>query len=167
MRGYEANHHEKLGLKRILCASQLTIPNTTGTSPDPACNKTTTSFSKPNEACCTPDFSYPLVSSKSCSSSSPISLVLILNSTILAEHKVKSSLLISPCHDCESTPSTAYTEYRIHWVLHTPCTASTQDCVSFLHSHDYYLTPEYSFSFQRASLHDWPPPASSPTELQR
>ena len=41
-----------------------------------------------------------------------------------------------------------------HWVQHTPSTASTQDCLSYLHSHDYELTPECSFSFQRTSLHD-------------
>jgi hypothetical protein len=38
MRGYEGNHHEKLGLKRISCVSQLTIPDTAGKSPDLACN---------------------------------------------------------------------------------------------------------------------------------
>jgi len=36
IRGDGGNHHEKLGLKRILCVSQLTIPDTAGTSPDPA-----------------------------------------------------------------------------------------------------------------------------------
>ena len=35
------------------------------------------------------------------------------------EHKVKSSLFISPCHDHELTPSAAYTERSIHRVLHT------------------------------------------------
>jgi len=42
-------------------------------------------------------------------------------------------------------------------VQHTPSTTSTQDCLSSLHSHDYELTPECSFSFRRASLHDRPP----------
>jgi hypothetical protein len=60
------------------------------------------------------------------------------------------------------TPSIAYTEYSIHRVQHTPSTASTQDCLSSLHSHDYELTPECNFSFRRASLHDRPPSASSP-----
>jgi len=46
-----------------------------------------------------------------------------------------------------STPSTAYTE----------STASTHDCRSSLYSHDYKLTPEYSFSFQRASIQDHQP----------
>jgi len=48
----------------------------------------------------------------------PIFLFHIHNSTIIAVHKVKSSLSISPCHDHEFTPSTAYTEYK-----HTPSTA--------------------------------------------
>jgi hypothetical protein len=110
-------------------------------------------------------------------------------STIIAEPKVKSSLSISPCHNHESTLSTAYTEYRIqpstpyteysihrvqhtpstaytenciHRVEHTPSTASTHDCLSSLHSHNYELTPECSFSFRRASLQARPPPACSP-----
>jgi len=57
IRGDGGNHHEKLGLKRILCASQLTIPDTAGTSPDPAGNDTDTRSSKPNQASRTPDFS--------------------------------------------------------------------------------------------------------------
>ena len=40
----------------------------------------------------------------------------------------------------------------------------TQDSRSSLHSHDYELTPECSCTFRRASLRDWPPPASSPWE---
>jgi hypothetical protein len=112
MRGDGTNHHEKLGLQRISCASQFTIPDTVGTSPDPACNHTDTRSSQPNQASRTPDFSYPLVSSTSFSSSSPISLFLVHNSTIIAEHIVKSSL--SPCHDHELTPRTAYTEFSIH-----------------------------------------------------
>jgi len=168
------NHHEKLGLKRISCASQFTIPSTAGTSPNPECNYTDTRSSQPNQASHTPDFSYPLVSSTSFSLSSPISFFLIHNSKIITEYKVKLSLSISPCHDHELTPSTAYTEYSIHRVQHTPSTAytessihqvqhtpSTQDCLSSLHSHDYELTPECSFSFRSASLHDRLPSASS------
>jgi hypothetical protein len=162
MRGYEGNHHEKLGLKRIPCASQLTIPDTAGKSPDPVCHYTDTRPSQPNQASRTRDFSYPLVFSISFSSSSPISVFLVHNSTIIAEHKVKSSLSISPCHDHELTPSKAYTEHCIQRVLHTACTASSQDCLSSLHSDDCELTPECSFSFRRASLQDRPPPASSP-----
>ena len=36
------------------------------------------------------------------------------------EHKVKSSLSISPCHHHELTQSAAYTEFSIHRVQHTP-----------------------------------------------
>jgi len=42
MRGDGTNHHETLGLERISCASQFTIPDTAGMSPDPACNYTHT-----------------------------------------------------------------------------------------------------------------------------
>ena len=59
MRGDEGNHHEKLGLKRILSASQCTIPDTAGMSPDLACNYTDTRSTQPNQASCTQQFSYP------------------------------------------------------------------------------------------------------------
>jgi len=87
-RGYERNHHEKLGLKRISCASQLTIADTAGNSPDRAWNYTDTRSSQPNQASCTLDFSYLLVFTISFPSS-PISLFLVHNSTIILEHKVK------------------------------------------------------------------------------
>jgi len=61
MRGDGGNDHEKLGLKRISCASQFTIPDTAGTSADPAFNYTDTRSSQPNQVSRTPDFSYPLV----------------------------------------------------------------------------------------------------------
>jgi len=57
---------------------------------------------------------------------SPSLFSLIHNSTIIAEYNVKSSLSISPCHDHELIPSTAYTEYSIHRVQHTPSTAYTE-----------------------------------------
>jgi len=82
-----------------------------------------------------------------CSHLHPPSLFLILNSTIITEHKVMSSLDITQCHDHELTPSTAYTEYK----------AATNHCHTFLHSHDYELFNECSFSFWRASLHDQQP----------
>jgi len=53
-----------------------------------------------------------------------------------------------------------------HQVQHTPSIASKEDCLSSLHSHDYELTAECSFSFWRAPLHQRPPSASSPWELK-
>jgi len=125
MRGKRTNHHEKMGLKRMWGAIPFTISDTAGTSPDPVCGNTDTRSSQPNQASRTPAFSYPLISSISFSSSSPICLFLVHNATIIAEHKVKSSLTISPCHDHELTRSTsmhrvphtwstAYMEYSIH-----------------------------------------------------
>jgi len=58
------------------------------------------------------------------------------------------------------------TEYRLHRVQHTPSTASTQDGLSSVHSHDYELTPECSFSIRLAGIHNRPPSASSPWELR-
>jgi len=84
IRGDGGYHHEKLGLKRISCVSRFNIPDTAGTSPNPAGKNTDMRSSKPNQASRTPDFSGPLVSSISFSSSSPISLFLVHNSTIIA-----------------------------------------------------------------------------------
>jgi len=56
----------------------------------------------------------------------PIIIPYLFFSTIIAEHNVKSSLSISPCHAYELTQSKAYTEYTIHRVQHTPSTAYTE-----------------------------------------
>jgi hypothetical protein len=61
--GDGGNDHEKLGLKRISCASQFTIPDMTGTSPDPAGNYTDMRSSKANQASHTPEFLGPLICS--------------------------------------------------------------------------------------------------------
>jgi len=116
IRGDRGNHHEKLGLTRNSCASQLTICDTAGASPYLECNNTDTRSSQADQLGRTPDFPYPLVYSTSFTFSSPISHLLVHNSTIIAEHIVKSSCSISPCHDHEFTPSTAYTKYSIHQV---------------------------------------------------
>jgi len=63
-------------------------------------------------------------------------------------------------HLLQNTPSTAYTKYSIHSVQHLPKIV----CVPFILI-DYELTPEWSFSFRRASLHDRLPSAGSPWEL--
>jgi len=55
----------------------------------------------------------------------PPCLFLLHNSIIMAEHKVISALCICPCYD-ELTQSTAYNEYSIHQVQHTPRTAYTK-----------------------------------------
>jgi len=125
MRGDGGNHHEKLGLKRISCASQFTIPDTAGRSPDPACNYTDTRSSQPNQASRTPDFSYPLVSSTSFSSSSPslsFSFTTLPSSqnTKLSHPSLSLHAMIMSLHRVQHTPSTAYTEYSIHRVQHPP-----------------------------------------------
>jgi hypothetical protein len=133
-----------------------------GTSSDLACNYIDRRSSQPNQASRIPDFLYPLVSSTSFSSSSPISLFFIYKSAIIAEHKVKSSLSIFTCHDHEltprtayieftipqvqHTPSTAYTEYSIHRVQHTPSTAYTEYSI-----HRVQLTP--STAYTEYSIH--------------
>jgi hypothetical protein len=84
IRGDQGYPHETMGLKRILCTSQVTIPNTAGMTPDPAGNSTDPRSSKPDQGSRTPTLPSPLVSSLSFSSSSPISLFLVHISTIIA-----------------------------------------------------------------------------------
>jgi len=67
-----------------------------------------------------------------------------LQYTKLSYPSLSLHVIIMSWRRVQHTPSTAYTEYSIHRV-------STQDCLSSLHSHDYKLTPECSFSFRRAS----------------
>jgi len=112
-----------------------------GTSPYPAWNCIDRRSSQLNHASSTPNSSYLLVSSTSFSASSPISLFLVHNSTIIAEHKVISSLSISPCDDHELTPSAAYTEYNIHRVQHTLSTTYTEYSI---HRVQHTLSAAYS-----------------------
>ena len=86
IRGDGGNHHEKLGLKRIVCESQFTIPDTTGTTPDPVGKNTNTRSSQPIEASCTSDFFYPHVFSILFPSSSPIPPFLPLSQNTKSSH---------------------------------------------------------------------------------
>jgi len=95
------------------------------TSPDPACNYTDMWSSQPNQTCSTHDFSHLVASSTLFSSSSPISLFLIQNPTIIKEQYVKLSIPIAilwwwrvgneySIHRVQHTTNTAYTKYGIH-----------------------------------------------------
>ena len=65
----------------------------------------------------------------------PLSFLLVRNSTVIPEHKVKLSRSISPCHidiswhQVRYTPSIAYTQYSIHPVHNTPSTVYTKYCI--------------------------------------
>jgi len=63
LRGTGRNYHTNLGLKNSSCVSQVTVPDPAGTTPDPAGKNINMRSFKPNQASCTPDFSYPLISS--------------------------------------------------------------------------------------------------------
>jgi hypothetical protein len=132
------------------------------------------SSSKPNQASHTPDISYPLVSSISFPFSSPISFslrpsqntmlshpALSLHAMIMSQHRVQHTLSTAytqySIDRVQHTLSTAYTVHSLHRVQHTPRTASSLDGLSFLHSHEYELTPECTFSFRRASLQERSP----------
>jgi hypothetical protein len=96
MRGEWTNDHERLGLKRMLFATQFTIPNTRGTSHYPASNYTHSSSSLPNQASPRPDLSCPLVSSPSFSCSSPS--LSFLSTTVPSSQNTKSTHLLLSHH---------------------------------------------------------------------
>jgi len=166
MRGAGTNHQGKLGLKRILCGSQFTIPNTAGMSPDPACNSPRRGILNPIRQV-GPLRSHTHLHSPHCSHFYPPSLCI--SSTTLPSSlntKLSHSSLSLHAMIISWDRVQAYAEYSIHRVQHTLRTATTQECLSSLHSHDYRLTPECSFSFRHASIHNRPPSASSPSELK-
>lgn len=145
IRYYSGNHHGKLRMQRTSCAGQFTNPGMEGVSPNVWCNNTDTRSSRPNQARSTPDFEYLLVIPHIILICLPISPFVLHNFSIISEHKGKSSLRFSACHDQAFILSTAY----------------TPDCLSSLHSHEDGLTPECSLNFGCASLLDRPPSASS------
>ena len=119
MRGYGGNHHEKQGLKIISCVSQFTIPDTAGTSPDPACNYTDTRSSQPDPAShtlITHIRSYPPHRSHLPPPSLSFSSTSLQSSqnTKLSHPSVSRHVMIMSWHQVLHTPSTAYTEYSIH-----------------------------------------------------
>jgi len=116
MRGDDGNCHEKLGQRRMSYASQFTIPDRPGTSPDLAHTITTVRSAKSNQASHTPDFSYFHISFLSWS---PISLYLPHH----YHHRQIQSQVIPLCL---SLPwAWVNTVYRLHRVQHTLGTAYT------------------------------------------
>jgi hypothetical protein len=74
IRGYGGNHDKTLGHYRISCASQLTIPDPAGTTPDPDVKNTDARSSIPSQASHTPNRLYTLGSSMLFASLSSFSL---------------------------------------------------------------------------------------------
>jgi len=119
-----------LGLDRIPCVSEFTIPDRAGKCPDPAFNYIDALCSKLNEACRSSDVSYLDISSIWF----PCSWFIPLPYTPLDHHHKNTKL----CHPSVSphaiimwwqwvhyTQSTVYTEYIFYRVQHTPSTAYT------------------------------------------
>ena len=119
----------------------MTIPHMTGTSPDPAGNNTNTRSSNPIRQVIllfSHTHSYPPYRSHL----HPLSLSF-LSTTLPSsqDHQAKLSLSISPCHNHELTPSTAYSKYSM----------SPRSTVSRSQA-DFELTPECSLRFRCTSL---------------
>ena len=181
IRGNVGNHHGKQGLDRMSCASRLTIANTADTSPDLAGNNTQTRSCKPNQVSRTRDFSGRLVSSTSFSFSSPMSLFVIHKSTIASEHKLNSSLSITPGHHHKLTLSAAYTDHSIPRLLNHPnidClplpgsipSLGRPCCTQFstfpqLQVNQWIESQLPSRLPPPLQIHDWPPPRTPPNLL--
>jgi len=141
MRGVGGYYDKKLGIVRILCVSQFTIPETAATPPDPVGNITNTRSFQLYQASCTPDFSNLHIFRILFPSLSPITLAYALLYHT-AEHWVKSSLSITPYYHDELTWSTADTEYSVPRVqVYT----------------EYYFHPGWSVfpSFSRLPVDHW------------
>jgi len=186
IRGDGGNHHEKLGLKRISCASEFTIPDKAGTSPDPAGNYTDTRSSQPIQAGRTPDFLYPLVSSTLFSTSSTylsFSSTTLPSSqnTNLSHPSLSVHAMIMSWHQVQHTPSTAYTEYCIHRVLHHPnidclplpasLSSLGRPCCTQFSTFPQLRVNQWIESQLPSCLPpalqppDWPPPSTAPNSL--
>jgi hypothetical protein len=72
--------------------------------------------------------------------SSSSTTLLSSQNTLSSYPSLSRHVMIMGWHQVEHTPSTAYTEYKIH-----------SRCLSSLPPDDYELTPESSFSFRYAS----------------
>jgi hypothetical protein len=149
-------HHEKLGVNRISCAREFTIPNMAGTSPNPEFKYPDLRPSQPNQECHTPYSSPQLLSYTTFSFSSTVSLYLIHKSTIIAEWDVSSSLFISLCYDYMLTISTAYTEHSVHRILYTLSITYTEYCIpGGQHLHNMICLPCILL------IQSWPPNGAS------
>jgi len=83
-----------------------------------------------------------------------ISLFHILNSTLTWEHKVKSSLCVSPCHNHDLTPSTASTQDQLSPVPSQSLIShlSVDHIVLYsLHFHNIKVCKQLSLSSSHAS----------------
>lgn len=110
------------------------MPKIAGLTPNPEGMNTNTRYSKSNQPDHTPNFPHI-----GCLFSYQSSLILIYNSNITVDNKVKSFFLVSQCHDFALTPSAVYNKWSIHprWTVLQP------DC---FHSHNCMLTPESRLS---------------------
>jgi len=113
---------------KVLCRSQISIPDTADRSPALPCNNPHRRSSQPNQASGTPKSSYPVISSTSFPSSSPshsfASTTLPLSqNTKLSRPTLSLHVMIMCWHWVQYTPSTAFTKYSIHGVQHPPSTA--------------------------------------------
>ena len=124
-RGDGTNHHEILGLKRFACASQFTIPDTAGMSPDPACKTPIRGLPNPIRQVVPlishirsypphrsdlhpPSLSFSSTSQPSSQNTKFSHPSLSLHGMIISRHRV------------QHTPSTAYTEYSTQRLLVFP-----------------------------------------------
>jgi hypothetical protein len=187
MRGDGGNHHETLVFERIWGGYQSTITVRAGTVPIMWVISLIRCLPNPIRQVI-PMISiirlYPshLAHLRHPSHTFTSTTLLSLRKTTREHPSLSLDGVIISWHSVQHTPSTVYTEYSLHWVQHTPNsayteyskhwvhgtpgTASTQHCLSSLHSHENELTPEYSFSFQDASVQDRPPTGWSPCEFK-
>ena len=125
MWGCGGNHHEKLGLKRMLCASQLTIPIQQVQVPIGRVITPIRGLLNPIRQvipAISHIRSYPPRRSHlhpPCLCFLPTTL-LSLQNTMWSHPSLSLNVMIMSWHQVQHTPSTAYTENSIHRIHHTP-----------------------------------------------
>jgi len=101
---------------------------------------------------------------------------LSLHAMILTYHNIqhtpRTAYIQYSIHWVQYTPRTAYTEYYIHWVQHTLSIAYAMNIIhpwlfAFPSSSWLCIDPWMVPQFDDTSLHDRPPSASSPWELNK
>jgi len=130
---YGGNHRAKLGLKRILCPSQLTIPIQQVRVPIRHLITSIQGFPNPIRQV-VPVIShiraYPPHRSHLHPSSLCFSSTTLLSSqnTMRSHPSLSLNVMIMSWHQVQHTPSTAYTDNSIHQIHHTPMI----DCLPFI-----------------------------------
>jgi hypothetical protein len=141
MRSDWANHYENLGLRESCVQVHLSSPIQQVPVPIRCLITPTRGLPNRNKQVVSLSAHISLYSAHRSHLHPPshsFSLITLQSSqnTTLTHSSLFFDVMIISWHRVQHTNRPVYTKYRIHRVQHTPCTPSTQDSLSSLHSHD-------------------------------